>query len=97
MVSSERYELFPRCCNARHLEPLHRGRQDLALHAGEEAVPRYDHRPLLDICPPAGAGPHQDEGLGGRGPAPVAHLVKNAVSAVDPVVNIVLVRSNMIL
>ena len=42
--SSERYQFFPRRRNAIDREHLHRGRQYLALHAGEEAVTRYEHR-----------------------------------------------------
>ena len=68
---------------------LHRGHQDLALDAGQDAIARHDGRLVLVH------GPVQDEGLGGRGA--VAHLVKEAVRAVEAGVHVVLVKAAVFL
>ena len=68
---------------------LHGGHEDLALDAGEDAVARHDGGPVLVD------GPVQHEGLGGR--RAVAHLVEEAVGAVEARVHVVLVEASVFL
>ena len=68
---------------------LHGGHENLALDAGQDAVARHDGGPVLVD------GPVQHEGLGGR--RAVAHLVEEAVGAVEARVHVVLVEASVFL
>ena len=81
--SSESDQFTPSRRNVIDREQLHRGRQYLALHAGEEAIPRNEHRSLrVD-------GPSLDEKRGRvalpirPGGQLVSQLMKKSVSAME--------------